>query len=119
MPESDDLAFGGEHPLNVQYTTKDARLLNQTESGIARAMAEESENFLERQYGRVFVVTDLPFTDDAYDVGEVIADTFQREFFGDLNRTVGESFENALTALNQTLADLAAEGDSDWVGKLD
>ncbi|MDP4000539.1 MAG: hypothetical protein Q8Q11_03920 [bacterium] len=119
MPESDDLAFGGEHPLNVQYTTKDARLLNQTESGIARAIAEESENFLERQYGRVFIVTDTPFTDDAYDVGEVIADTFQREFFGDLNRTVGESFENALTSLNQTLADLAAEGDSGWVGKLD
>ncbi|MEX2043372.1 MAG: hypothetical protein WD926_00580 [Patescibacteria group bacterium] len=119
MPDSDDLAFGDEHPLNVQYTTKDARLLNQTETGIARAIAEESENFLERQYGRVFIVTDTPFTDDAYDVGEVIADTFQREFFGDLNRTVGESFENALTALNQTLADLAAEGDSDWVGKLD
>ncbi|HEY8108581.1 MAG TPA: hypothetical protein VIF43_01040 [Patescibacteria group bacterium] len=119
MPENDDLAFGDEHPLNVQYTTKDARLLNQTETGIARAVAEESENFLERQYGRVFIVADTPFTDDAYDVGEVIADTFQREFFGDLNRTVGEAFENALTTLNQTLADLAAEGDSDWVGKLD
>lgn len=118
MPESDDPTFG-ENPLNVQYTTKDARLLNQTETGIARAIAEESENFLERQYGRVFIVADVPFTDDAYDVGEVISDTFQREFFGDLNRTVGQSFEAALTTLNQTLADLAAEGDSDWVGKLD
>ena len=119
MPESDGLDFGGDHPENLQYTTKDARLLNQTETGIARAVAEESENFLERQYGRVFIVADTPFTDDAYDVGEIITDTFQREFFEDLNRSVGGSFEHALTVLNQTLADLAAEGQSDWVGKLD
>ncbi|MDP9211807.1 MAG: hypothetical protein M3N59_00840 [bacterium] len=118
MPETDGLDFGGDHPENLQYTTKDARLLNQTETGIARAVAEESENFLERQYGRVYIVTDIPFTNDAYDVGEIITDTFQREFFGDLNRSVGDAFEHALTVLNQTLADLAAEGQSDWVGRL-
>lgn len=113
----DDLAFHG-HPRNIQYTPKVARLSNQTESGIARAIAEESENFLERQYGRLFVVLDVTFTDDTYDVSEVISETMHREFYADLNRTVIDAFENALTAVNQTLADLASEGQNDWVGKL-
>ena len=117
MPENEDLAFRG-HPRNIQYTTKVARLLNQTETGIARAVSDDSENFLERQYGQVFVVADSSFTSDFYDIGEVLVDTVQREFYADLNRSVPDSFEHALTVTNQTLADLAAEGQSDWVGKL-
>ena len=117
MPESDDLAFRDqtrECPVHHQGCRW---LLNQTESGITRAVAEESENFLERQYGRVFIAIDTPFTYDAYDVGEVMIDTFQREFFGDLNRTPGLVRARA-HVINQTLADLAVEGESEWVGKL-
>lgn len=116
-PDKDDLAFQG-NPRNIQYTAKVARLSNQTESGVARAIAEESENFLERQYGRLSVVLDVSFTDDTYDISEVISETMHREFYSDLNRTVIDSFEHALTAVNQTLADLASEGQNDWVGKL-
>ncbi len=116
-PENDELSFGG-HARNLQYTAKVAKLSNQTESGIARVFADESENFLERQYGRLFIAMELAFTADAYDVTEVIAETMQREFYADLNKSVLESFEHALTAVNQTLADLAAEGQNDWVGKL-
>lgn len=117
MPEKDELEFSG-HSGNIQYTTKVARILNQTEGGVARALSDEPENFLERQYGRLFIALDLDFTSDFYDVGEVLVDTMEREFYQDLNRSVGESFEKALTAVNQTLADLAAEGQSEWVGKL-
>lgn len=116
MPE-DELAFHG-HPRNIQYTTKVARLLNQSESGLARALADESENFLERQYGRLLVALEVDFTSDSYDVSEVLLETLEREFYGDLNRSVPEAFEHALTATNQALADLAAEGQNDWVGKL-
>lgn len=115
--KDDNLAFGG-HPRNIQYTTKVAKLSNQTESGIARVLADESDNFLERQYGRLIAVIDVNFTDDTYDISEVIVDTLRQEFYGDLNRSVRQSFEHALTAVNQTLADLAAEGQNDWVGKL-
>lgn len=117
MPENDDMEFRG-NPRNIQYTTKVARLLNQTETGVARARSEEAENFLERQYGRLFIALDLNFTSDFYDIGEVLVDTMEREFYADLNRSVEDSFEKALTAVNQTLADLAAEGQSEWVGKL-
>lgn len=117
MPENDDLEFRG-HPRNIQYTTKVARILNQTETGVARARSEEPENFLERQYGRLFIALDLGFTSDFYDIGEVLVDTMEREFYADLNRSVPDSFEAALTAVNQTLADLAAEGQSEWVGQL-
>ena len=117
MPDKDDMDFRA-HARNIQYTTKVAKLLNQTETGIARALADESENFLERQYGRIFVAVDLGFTSDTYDIGEVIIETLQREYFADLNRTAGASFEHALTVINQTLADLAVEGENDWVGKL-
>jgi hypothetical protein len=117
MPENDDLEFRG-NPRNIQYTTKVARILNQTETGVARARSEEAENFLERQYGRLFIALDLDFTSDFYDIGEVLVDTMEREFYSDLNRGVEASFEGALTAVNQTLADLAAEGQSEWVGKL-
>ncbi len=117
MPENDDMEFRG-NPRNIQYTTKVARILNQTETGVARARSEEPENFLERQYGRLFIALDLRFTSDFYDIGEVLVDTMEREFYADLNRSVPDSFEKALTAVNQTLADLAAEGQSEWVGKL-
>src|SRR5688572_1926755 len=100
MPESDNLEFRG-HPRNIQYTTKAARLLNQTESGVAKALADDSENFLERQYGRVIAAVDLGFTSDDYDISEVIVETLQREFFSDLNRSVLESFEHSLTVVNQ------------------
>lgn len=112
-----DMSFHG-NPRNIQHTTKVARLSNQTEEGVVRLYGEQSENFLERQYGRLFVAVDLSFTADTYDVGEVVVDTFEREFYADLNQSVGDSFESALTAVNQTLADLAAEGQNDWVGKL-
>ncbi len=112
-----DLSFHG-NPRNIQHTTKVARLSNQTEAGVVKLYGEQSENFLERQYGRLFAVADLSFTADTYDVAEVLVDTFEREFYANLNQSVGESFESALTAVNQTLADLAAEGQNDWVGKL-
>ncbi|MSU75900.1 hypothetical protein EXS54_00265 [Patescibacteria group bacterium] len=114
---NEDKGFRG-HSGNIQYTTKVARILNQTEGGMARALSDEPENFLERQYGRLFIALDLDFTSDFYDVGEVLVDTMEREFYLDLNRSVADSFEKALTAVNQTLADLAAEGQSEWVEKL-
>lgn len=117
MAEPDFPDFGA-HPRNIQYTTKAARLLNQTETGVARVFAEQSENFLERQYGTVFAVIDLGFTSDFYDVSEVLVDTLRKDFYADLNVPVEQSFERALTGINQTLADLAAEGQNDWVGQL-
>lgn len=117
MAEPDHLEFRG-HPRNIQYTTKVARLLNQDERGIAKVLADDSENFLERQYGRLIAVVDLGFSSDTYDISEVLLETLHAEFYSDLNRSVIDSFEHALTAVNQTLADLAAEGQNDWVGKL-
>ena len=118
MSSQSDLPEFGAHPRNIQYTVKAARLLNQTETGVARVFAEQSENFLERQYGTVFAVIDLSFTSDFYDVGEVLVDTLRKDFYSDLNQAVEQSFERALTGVNQTLADLAAEGQNDWVGQL-
>ena len=109
MPESADLEFEG-HPRNIQYTTSVARLLNQTEAGVAKAISDEPENFLERQYGRLIGVVDVASTSDTYEIGEVVLETARREFYSDLNRSVADSFEHALTVINQTLADLAAEG---------
>lgn len=115
--DKEQLGFSG-HPRNVQHALKVARLLNQTETGLARVLATEPTNFLERQYGRLLAAVDLTFTDDFYDVSEVLLDTLQGEYYSDLNRSTLDSFEAALTAVNQTLADLAAEGQNQWVGKL-
>lgn len=117
MPESADLEFEG-HPRNIQYTTSVARLLNQTETGVAKAISDEPENFLERQYGRLIGVVDVASTSDTYEIGEVVLETARREFYSDLNRSVADSFEHALTVINQTLADLAADGQHEWVGNL-
>ncbi len=119
MSDHDDeqLGFRG-HPRNIQYATKAARLLNQTETGIARAVSDEPNKFLERQYGRLLIALDLNFTSDTYDIGEVLVDTVTQAFYADLNRSVGDAFERTITTANQTLADLAAEGQREWVGQL-
>ncbi|MDD3007048.1 MAG: hypothetical protein PHX30_05745 [Candidatus Pacebacteria bacterium] len=79
----------------------------------------EPENIEEQNLGNLFIVgelKDLP-RNCSY-IMNVLASKIKKEFYTNTKRTAEESLEAGLSEANKTLADLAEQGNGEYVGKL-
>ena len=79
----------------------------------------EPENIDERNLGNLFIIgelKDLP-RNSSY-VVNLLASKVKKEFYSNTKRSAEESLEAALSIANQTLSELADQGNGEYVGKL-
>ena len=73
------------------------------------------------KFGSFFVAMEIDEQSDAAEnIFRTITSTFQREYYshnGDPENNIPKRFEASLNKVNNALANLATEGDADWVGK--
>ncbi len=86
--------------------------------GFSTSIAYEPDDEAEKQHGSLYFVVDIgspsPLTADiAYNIIDII----KEEYYGDLELSPSESFENALKAANDELSAIAKQGEKDWLGK--
>jgi serine/threonine protein phosphatase PrpC/Tfp pilus assembly protein PilN len=79
----------------------------------------EPENIEEQNLGSLFIVgelKDLP-RNSSY-VVNLLASKIKKEFYSNTKRSAEESLESALAGANQTLSEIAQQGNGEYVGKL-
>lgn len=79
----------------------------------------EPENIEEQNLGNLFIVGELKDQprNSSY-IMNVLASKIKKEFYSNTKRSAEESLEAGLAEANKTLADLAEQGNGEYVGKL-
>jgi len=79
----------------------------------------EPENVEEQNLGNLFIVGELKdLPKNCSYIMNVLASKIKKEFYANTKRTAEESLEAGLSEANKTLADLAEQGNGEYVSKL-
>lgn len=79
----------------------------------------EPENVEEQNLGNLFIVGDLKdLPKNCSYIMNVLASKIKKEFYANTKRTAEEGLEAGLSEANKTLADLADQGNGEYVGRL-
>jgi hypothetical protein len=108
--------------LQEKLVTKVGKLLSEKQkkvSGYSRAYEYVPADFFEKQHGTLYFVIEIASPNPtAGEIGEMIIGVIKEEYYADLDRDVLVSFESALKAVNKELANLAAQGKTSWLNKI-
>jgi len=108
--------------MREKLATKYGKLLSERPKkklGYSRAYIYEPADFFEKQHGTLYFVLEIASPDpQAAEIGEMIIETIKEEYFADLDRDALVSFESGLKAVNKELGDLAANGKTNWLNKI-
>ncbi|MCL5093880.1 MAG: protein phosphatase 2C family protein [Patescibacteria group bacterium] len=96
----------------------DSRKLK-SDSGVSIAYEHQPKEIDEQNHGSLFVVIELsgPVA-SSQEISELIIDTLHSEYYRDLDRDPLESFEAALSKINEELTDITEQGKIHWLGRL-
>jgi len=110
--------------MHKKLIARTAKLLseskkNRRHQGIAVSYEHIPNDIDERNHGAIYAVVNITApSEKAEEVGELIIDTFHGEFYQDLGRDPMSSFEAALSRVNEELAEVTHQGNTEWLGNL-
>ncbi|RJO60250.1 hypothetical protein C4544_05775 [candidate division WS5 bacterium] len=88
-------------------------------SNVCTAYEHQPKDPDERRHGILFGVIDVNGNPKhSEDLIEIIIDTFHSEYYQDLDKDPLESFEDALSKINEELGEFTGNGHTFWMGKL-
>lgn len=109
-------------PKKEKIVAKTGKLLSRRGKdalGYSEASVYEPADFFEKQYGTLYFVIEVASPDpSAKEIGELIIENVKEEYYADLDRDILVSFETALKRVNEELADMAHDGKTGWINKL-
>jgi hypothetical protein len=110
--------------MNKKLALRTAKLASESQkikgiSNVCTAYEHQPRNPDERRHGILFGVIDISGSPrHAEDLIEIIIDTFHSEYYQDLDKDPLESFEDALSKINEELGEFTNNGQTFWMGKL-
>ncbi|MEK7447622.1 MAG: PP2C family serine/threonine-protein phosphatase [Patescibacteria group bacterium] len=110
--------------MNKKLALRTAKLASEAKnlknsSNISTTYEHQPKDPDERRHGILFGVIDINGSPkNSQDLIELIIDTFHGEYYQDLNKDPLESFENALSKINEELGEYTNGGQTYWMGKL-
>lgn len=110
--------------MNKKLALRTAKLASEAKnlknsSNISTAYEHQPKDPDERRHGILFGVIDINGSPKhSQDLIELIIDTFHGEYYQDLDKDPLESFENALSKINEELGEYTNNGNTYWMGKL-
>ncbi len=92
---------------------------NRKAKGIAVSYEHIPKNLDERNHGSIYAVINVNASvDRAEEITELIIDSFHGEYYSDLSKSPVESFESALSRVNEELAEATQQGNTEWLNNL-
>lgn len=110
--------------MNKKLALRTAKLASEAKnlknsSNISTAYEHQPKDPDERRHGILFGVIDINGSPKhSEELIEIIIDTFHGEYYQDLDKDPLESFENALSKINEELGEYTNNGQTYWMGKL-
>lgn len=110
--------------MNKKLALRTAKLASEAKnlknsSNISTAYEHQPKDPDERRHGILFGVIDINGNPKhSQELIELIVDTFHGEYYQDLDKEPLESFENALSKINEELGEYTNSGQTYWMGKL-
>lgn len=110
--------------MNKKLALRTAKLASEAKnlknsSNISTAYEHQPKDPDERRHGILFGVIDINGNPkNSEELIELIIDTFHGEYYQDLDKDPLESFENALSKINEELGEYTNSGQTYWMGKL-
>lgn len=110
--------------MSKKLVARTAKLLSENrrfknDTGVSIAYEHQPKDPLERKHGILFAVIEIigP-TASSEEIAELIIDTLHGEYYKDLDKEPLESFESALSKINEELTEITEQGKIHWLGKL-
>lgn len=110
--------------MKKKLVARTAKLLSEnrkfkTDSGISIAYEHQPKDPIERNHGIIFAVIEIIApVHSAEEIAELIIDTFHNEYYRNLDLEPLQSFESALSRINEELAEITEQGKIHWLGRL-
>lgn len=110
--------------MDKKLALRTAKLVSESQklkstSNVCIAYEHQPKDPDERRHGILFAVMDLNgHPKQSEELMEIVIDTFHSEYYQSLHKEPLESFENALSKINEELGEFTNNGNTFWMGKL-
>ncbi len=95
-----------------------ARYISAKPQTVCEIFYYQPENIEQMPLGNVYIVTELSCVKDCGHLSNLLASIIKREYYMSPAKGIFGSFQAALKKANSHLSDLAGQGNTEWLGKL-